>query len=98
MERIGLGRSFILSRIQAQPSSKARMWQPQEQKKRPKIAVEAKAMAMKRKPAVTIPTSSVIRASLNSSGAMVRPESRQWRTWARTSTYTRRRVAARFLV
>ncbi len=72
-ERTGLGRMPARSSSQAHPSSRARMWQPHEQKKRPKIAVASTAVAMKRKPAVMMPSSSVYMTSLSSSGARVVP-------------------------
>jgi hypothetical protein len=71
------------------------MWQPQEQKKRPKIAADTHAAAMNRNPAVTTPSSSVYMTSLSSSGASVLPASFQWTTWSPISRYTPARTAAR---
>ncbi len=58
-------------------SCKARMWQAQEQKNRPKMSVPKSKTHMNRKPAVMIPSSSVYITSLSSSGARVQPESFQ---------------------
>ena len=53
------------------------MWQPHEQKNRPKNSTEIAATAMKMKPAVRIPNSKVYITSFSSSGASVLPLSFQ---------------------
>jgi len=50
---------------------------------------------MKRKPAVTIPSSSVYITSFSSSGARVLPATFQWAMCSPIRTYTRINVAAR---
>jgi hypothetical protein len=54
-DRIGWRLMCSLSSIQPAVSWSARMWHPQEQKKRPKISVATITTAISTKPAVTIP-------------------------------------------
>jgi len=96
-DRTTRGRMWSFLSSHAQQSSSAMMWQAQEQKNRPKIALPTNSVAMSRKPAVTIPASSVYITSLSSRGARVVPLIVQWAMWMPISTYTDTSVSARHL-